>query len=264
MIRMRRLTLPCLILLLASGCTGEAPAAAPAATATPAPDCGLPGGTEALRIDSPEQGYAYEFRIHFPPCYDPEAAYPVLYLIPGRSSGPATWLEAGAADIADGMIRAGEVPPFLIISTGNTDFDSDARAIQNDLMPYVEQTYPVRPERRYRAVAGGSLGGIAAYRIVLSRPERYASAGIFGSGAVQDEDPRIRAWLAAVPSGARPRFFFNCGFADDYMLARAKILIAMLAEYQIPHTEVFTEGNHSYAYWSGQLSEYYLWMAEDW
>jgi enterochelin esterase-like enzyme len=258
--RMRRFFLLCLILFLLAGCQ-SAPAAA---TSTPAPMCYLPGTTESLTIDSPEQGYAYEFKVHLPPCYDPQSAYPVLYMIPGRSSNPATWLDAGAAQTADEMIRTGEIPPFLIISTGTTDFDADALAIQNDLMPYVEKTYPLKPERRYRAVAGGSLGGIATYRIVFSHPQRYASAGIFGSGAVQDEDPRIRAWLAAIPADLRPRVFFNCGFSDDYMLARAKVLIAMLDEFHIPHAEIFIEGNHSYAYWSGQLREYFLWMAKDW
>jgi enterochelin esterase-like enzyme len=245
---------------LLAGCAG----ANPAPTATPTPACAAAGTTEPLTIDSPEQGYPYAFQVHFPPCYDPQSTYPVLYLIPGRSSAPSTWLDAGAAAIADGMIRAGEIPPFVIVSTGNTDEDADAQAIQNDVMPWVEKTYPLKPARQFRAVAGGSLGGIATYRIVLSHPERYSSAGIFGSGSVVDEDPRIRAWLAAIPDPLKPRFFFNVGFQDDYMLARAKILITMLDEVRIPHTEIFTPGVHSYAYWSGQLRDYFLWMAQDW
>jgi enterochelin esterase-like enzyme len=233
-------------------------------TATPLPTCASAGVTEALTIDSPEQGYPYAFRIHLPPCYDPQAEYPVVYMVPGRGSNPSTWLDSGAARIADELIGAGRIPPFLIVSTSNTDEDADALAIQNDLMPWVEANYPVRAERRYRAVAGGSLGGIAAYRIVLSRTDRYASAGIFGSGAVNMEDPRILAWLAAIPADSRPRFFFNCGFDDDYMLGRAKVLIGMLDAYTIPHTEIFTPGDHSYAYWSGQLEDYFLWAAQDW
>jgi enterochelin esterase-like enzyme len=262
MTRLKKI-LPLICFVAITGCTGT-PAAPGAATPAPLPTCTTAGITEALEIDSPEQGYPYKFKIYFPPCYDPQAEYPVLYLIPGRSSNPSTWLESGAERVADEMIDAGEIPPFLIVSTSNTDEDADALAIQNDLMPWVEANYPVKAERRFRAVAGGSLGGIAAYRIVLSRPERYSSAGIFGSGAVVMEDPRILAWLEAIPAAQKPRFFFNCGFQDDYMLARAKALIEMLDAYTIPHTEIFTAGDHSYAYWSGQLREYFLWMAQDW
>jgi enterochelin esterase-like enzyme len=37
-----------------------------------------------------------------------------------------------------------------------------AETIYNELMPVVERQYPILDDRRYRAAAGGSLGGIAA------------------------------------------------------------------------------------------------------
>lgn len=238
----------------------------PTAAATPVAVCGDPGTTERKVLDSPTQGYDYEYALYLPPCYaaETEQSYPVLYLIPGRSSSFEAWFNAGAARVADDMIHAGEIPPLLIVATGDTDNDADATLIHDDLVPYIESAYRIRPERRYHAVAGASLGGVATYRVVFRDPGRFASAGIFGNGATQGEEERIRGWLAAMNEADKPRVFFNVGFADTYMLDRAKAMIVLLDEYQIPHTEIFSEGDHSYPYWVKNLPDYFRWLAEDW
>jgi enterochelin esterase-like enzyme len=262
---------PSWILLLSgpfilAGC-GFQPAASPTLALPVQTDCQQTGTVAYERVDSPVQGFPYDFGVYLPPCYDnhPDQRYPLLYLVPGRSSAPATWFEgAGAVATADRMIAAGEIPPFLMVATSNTDSDAFAEAIQDDLMPYIERTYRAMPDRQHRTVAGGSLGGIAAYRIVFSHPERYAALGIFGSGLVAGEEPRAQAWLAAIPAADKPRVFFNCGFQDDYMLSRARVLIAMLDQYGITHTEIFTDGVHAYSYWAGQVPDFFRWMAAGW
>jgi enterochelin esterase-like enzyme len=228
--------------------------------------CGDPGTMQRMVLDSPTQGYDYEYNLYLPPCYEEEtgAAYPVLYLIPGRSSSYQAWFNAGAAQVADDMIHTGEVPPLLIVSTSDTDSDLNADLIHNDLIPYIEENYRIRPERRYHAVAGGSLGGVATYRIVFSDPARFASAGIFGNGATAGEEDRICGWLEAIGETGKPRVFLNTGLSDTYMLERAKVMIAILDEFKIPHTEIFTEGDHTYAYWVSNFQDYLRWLAEDW
>ncbi len=255
-----------------AGCLGTLPAAgntatpAETSTPTPIPVCGKAGTIQKMVLDSPTQGYDYEYAMYLPPCYATERgqSYPVLYLIPGRSSSFEAWFNAGAAQVADEMIHAGEIPPVLVVATGGTDNDADATLIHDDLVPYIESAYRIRPERRYHAVAGASLGGVATYRIVFRDPGRFASAGIFGNGATKGEEKRIRGWLAAMNEADKPRVFFNVGFADPYMLDRAKALIAILDEYQIYHAEIFSEGDHSYPYWVKNFPDYLRWLAEDW
>ncbi len=194
----------------------------------------------------------------------PRQAYPVLYLIPGRSSSYQAWFNAGAAQVADEMIHAGGIPPFIIVSTSDTDSDLNADLIHNDLIPYIEAHYRIRPERRFHAVAGGSLGGVAAYRIVFSDPARFASAGIFGNGATAGEEDRIRGWLKAMEYSEKPRVFLNTGLSDTYMLERAKAMISILDEFNVSHSEIFTEGDHTYIYWVSNFKDYLYWLAEDW
>jgi predicted alpha/beta superfamily hydrolase len=265
MTQMRRKIILFSAFFFLTGCAGAVQA--PQKTPTPsAPGCGDPGIIQRMVLDSPNQGYDYEYNLYLPPCYagEPERAYPVLYLIPGRSSSYQAWFNAGAAQVADGMIHAGEIPPFIIVSTSDTDSDLNADLIHNDLIPSIEENYRIRPERRFHAVAGGSLGGVAAYRIVFSDPKRFASAGIFGNGATAGEEARIREWLDVMEASDKPRVFLNTGLSDTYMLERAKVMISMLDEFNIFHTEIFSEGDHTYTYWVSNFKSYLLWLAEDW
>jgi S-formylglutathione hydrolase FrmB len=253
------------IWLLLSGC---APAPRPTAVSSPtlAPVCADAGTTEMQSIDSSIPGVPYQYEIYLPPCYtdQPDRRYPVLFLVPGRSSSPDTWIQAGAAKTADGMIRALQIPPFIMVTTQNIDDDPSAEDIQTLLMPHVEQEYRILPGRQYHSVAGGSLGGIAAYRIVFPHPDRFASLGIFGSGVETAEEDKVRGWLAAIPAQNKPRVFLNCGTDDVLMIGTAKFTISLLDEVKIPHTEIFTPGNHSYQYWSTNLEAFYRWLTEDW
>jgi len=258
------------VFLLLVGCLSRPDVPAntpvPADTPTAIAVCDEPGTTQRMVLDSPTQGYDYEYFLYLPPCYDAEEqrTYPVLYLIPGRGGSFQMWFTAGAAQVAGDMIHTGEIPPFLIVATSDTDNDRQAELIHNDLIPFIERSYRIKPERRYHAVAGASLGGVATYRIVFSDPDRFANAGIFGNGATAGEEERIRGWLAEMGDENKPRVFLNVGFADPYMLDRAKVLISILDEFAISHTEIFSEGDHSYSYWVENFPAYLRWLAEDW
>jgi enterochelin esterase family protein len=226
--------------------------------------CQSPGTVQFLELER-ANGILYRYGLYLPPCYDAAAGtYPIVYLVPGRSSAPHTWLSPGAAPIADDLILTGELPPFLVVVTENTDSDMFAEAIIEDLIPYIESSYPVSPERRHHAVAGGSLGGIAAYRIGFSLPDHFVSVGMFGSGAISGEEPQIRAWMQAMTSMNRPRVFLNTGFADPLMLDRARAMLLLLDEGGLSHTHIFTDGDHSYAYWLTNFAAYLHWAALDW
>jgi S-formylglutathione hydrolase FrmB len=113
-------------------------------------------------------------------------------------------------------------------------------------------------------VAGGSLGGIGAYRLAFRYPEQFASAGIFGSGLISGEEAQFEQWLQAVPPDGKPRIFLNCGEGDPLMLERARVMISMLDESDFQTTTVVGEGGHDYAYWASNLPAYFQWMAQDW
>ena len=113
--------------------------------------CARPGEVLSEEFPLLRRGYPYRYRVYLPPCYsaDRSAAYPVLYLIPGRSGSPDSWLQAGLAEEMDKLIRSGRVPPLIVVLTVNTETDPLAETIYQELIPYVESRYPVPNAVRY-------------------------------------------------------------------------------------------------------------------
>jgi enterochelin esterase-like enzyme len=107
--------------------------------------CTSPGTVISSEIPETARGYPYNYRIYLPPCFsaESESRYPILYLVPGRGGAPDTWFTAGLGDVVDQMILSGEIPPFIIVATENIDSDSMAGTIYNDLIPHIEENYPI-------------------------------------------------------------------------------------------------------------------------
>jgi enterochelin esterase-like enzyme len=255
--------LSCISFLLLTGCV---------TSSTPQPLAALPNGCESpgtnisAELPQPSRAYSYTYQVYLPPCYtaESESFYPVLYLIPGRSSASGAWFAAGLTDIVDRIILNEEIPPFIIVATENTESDPFGEIIANALVPAVKSQYPVIDNRQYRAVAGGSLGGIAAYRLAFQHPGIFSSAGIFGAGAISGEETRIKEWLSAMNDKNLVRVFMDTGDEDPLMLERAEAMKSLLDEMGIENQLHSGHGGHNYAYWVSNFEIYLRWLAKDW
>ena len=105
------------------------------------------------------------YRIYLPPCYDeqPELAYPVLYLIHGQTYTDTQWDRLGVPEIADRLIAAGEVAPFIVVMPRDRVWREPAEdhfgmAVEQSLIPWVDEHYRTIPDRAHRAVGGLSRG----------------------------------------------------------------------------------------------------------
>jgi enterochelin esterase-like enzyme len=192
-----------------------------------------------------------------------DADCPILYLIPGRSSGPDSWFSEGLADIVDRIILSHEIPPFIILTTENIDNDPLAETIYNDLIPYIENKYPVLNGRQYHTAAGGSLGDIAAYHIAFQHLDVFSSASIFGARATLGEESRINVWLSSMNKENRIRVFMDTGDEDPLMLNQAEVLKSMLDTMRIENTLHTGHSGHNYAYWGSNFEVYIKWLASD-
>ncbi|MEP7135382.1 MAG: alpha/beta hydrolase-fold protein [Chloroflexota bacterium] len=228
--------------------------------------CSSPGTIISADLPQPKQGYGYSYRVYLPPCFTTksESRYPTLYLVPGRSSLPDAWFTAGLVDVVDRLILNREISPFIIVATENIESDPLAEIIYNELLPQIETQYPVINNRQYRAVAGGSLGGIAAYRLVFQHPDSFSSAGIFGAGAISGEENRINSWLMSMKADDRIRVFMDTGTEDPLMLERAEVLKSMLDDMGIENLLHSSQGGHTYTYWASNFEMYLKWLVKDW
>lgn len=115
--------------------------------------------------------------VYTPPGYEKGSSkYPVFYLLHGGGDDDSGWNSIGRAGfILDNLIAAGQAKPMIVVmpngsmpmppSTGmpnaqamNTMRAKFADELLKDIMPLVEKTYRVLPNRENRALAGLSMG----------------------------------------------------------------------------------------------------------
>ena len=125
-------------------------------------------------------GYA----VQLPPSYATgDRRYPVLYVLHGLFESPAFWEERGLPKLLGDLWTSGDVPEMVVVAVdGDNSFFVDGplgayeRLVTRDLVAHVEATYRATPGRDGRALLGISMGGYAALRIALSRPELFRAA----------------------------------------------------------------------------------------
>ena len=143
--------------------------------------------TRTLKSDILEMDRHYS--IYLPPGYDAtDQSYPVLYLLHGSGDDHTGWVQFGQVrHIADKAIAEGQAPPMIIVmpdaNTGVRGYFNNIQGTFNyedfffkELIPHIEKTYRVRSERRYRAVAGLSMGGGGTIFYALHQPDMFAAA----------------------------------------------------------------------------------------
>ncbi|MCK5067560.1 MAG: esterase family protein, partial [Bacteroidales bacterium] len=144
---------------------------------------------DQLTMNSNILGMERNYAIYLPPDYESsERSYPVLYLLHGAGDDQTGWVQFGEVlHIADKAILEGSATPMIIVMP---DANTKHRGYFNDLkddwryedfffvefLPYIEDTYRIKKEKRYRAISGLSMGGGGTFMYALHHPELFSSA----------------------------------------------------------------------------------------
>lgn len=119
--------------------------------------------------------------VYFPPGFRAGRRYPVVYLLHGLPGGPSEyWDSLDIADVADGIISAGESPPFIAVmpAGGGAEWaGASERGLVDEVVPWVDENLPVDPSARDRALEGLSAGGFGAVDIGLRHPGMFRTLG---------------------------------------------------------------------------------------
>ena len=137
-------------------------------------------------LDSPVLKRKLEYNVYLPEGYDSgKFRYPVLYLMHGVGQNRDEWVKNGQIDrLADLLIAAGQIPPCVIIMPTATDTwwvngpERMQDAFFDDLVPYVDGHYRTIADRQARVIAGESMGGFGALRLLLLHPHLFAAAAL--------------------------------------------------------------------------------------
>ncbi|MET0394722.1 MAG: alpha/beta hydrolase-fold protein [Chitinophagaceae bacterium] len=234
------------------------------------------------------------YTLYLPPGYDQsERSYPVVYLLHGYTDDNTGWLQFGEVNrYADKAIAEGTIPPMIIVMP---DADSsfyinsyDGKEKYEDFfikefIPAVEKAYRVKAEKRYRGVAGLSMGGYGTLIYALKYPELFAAAAplsaavsddnailsmpdvnwdrvfgpLYGRG-LKGKDRLTQAWydnsiLEIIGSKTtdelkKVRYWIDCG-DDDFLTKGNCLLHIMLTDRQVPHEYRVRDGAHNWTYW---------------
>ena len=212
------------------------------------------------------------YRIYLPPCYDeePEKFYPVLYMIHGQSYTDTQWDRLGVPETADMLIAAGEAAPFIVVMPRDRVWsepteDNFGLAVEQSLIPWVDEHYRTIPDRAHRAVGGLSRGGAWAIHLGLLHPEVFGAVGAHSGFVFHSDVQPLYLGLKNLPIGMAPRIYMDVANEDRPAIAEsAAYLEGKLTQYDIPHEWHMFVGEHDEEYWQAHVEDYLRWYVLDW
>ena len=239
-----------------------------------------------------------KYAVYLPPDYTwSQRSYPVLYLLHGSGDDQTGWVQFGEVlHIADKAIQDGSATPMIIImpdaNTGRRGYSNDILGTWRyedfffeEFIPYVEKTYRIKSEKRYRAIAGLSMGGEGTFTYALHHPEIFSSACPLSAatGPLKLEETRkslqrfsptpidnipdslieayykrqsVLALIESISDDKKKsvRWYIDCGDDDFLYEGNALVHIAMRKK-EIPHEFRTRDGGHNWTYWRESLPE---------
>lgn len=261
-----------------------------------------PGGKviEEQNIKSDILKRNVKYAIYLPADYETSnRSYPVVYLLHGFGDDHTGWLQFGEINrYADKAIAEGKIPPMIIVMPdAGTSFyinSFDGKVNYEDFffkefMPDVEREYRIKASKKYRAIAGLSMGGFGTLVYSLKHPEMFSAAAALSAAVRSDDDfmaitdarwteayskvfgadlkgsERLNAtWknnsiLGLVQSKTTDelktvRYWIDCG--DDDALSKGNSLLHIaLAEKKVPHEFRIRDGAHTWTYWRTGITD---------
>jgi enterochelin esterase-like enzyme len=233
-----------------------------------------------------------KYSIYLPEDYfTSERSYPVLYLLHGSGDDHTGWVQLGEVKrIADKALEEERCAPMIIVmpdaNTGQRGYFNSPKGDWNyedfffqEFMPYIEKTYRIRAEKRYRAIAGLSMGGGGTIVYALRHPELFSSACPLSAGSgLHDWDTfretykknfqglseyQVRAYykqhngielVSSLPAEQvkTVRWYIDCGDDDSRVESNLRFYLTMNKK-GIPGEFRVRDGGHTWMCWRGAL-----------
>jgi enterochelin esterase-like enzyme len=242
-----------------------------------------------------------KYAVYLPPDYETsQRSYPVLYLLHGGGDDQTGWVQFGEVqNITDKAIAAGTATPMIIVmpdaNTGQRGYFNDLKGewryedfFFEEFMPFVEKTYRIKKEKRYRAVAGLSMGGGGSFMYALHHPELFSSACPLSASTGPITLEETKAWLDQrnqkgtdeqveayykrntavylvnnMPDDQKKavRWYIDCG-DDDFLFEGNSLIHIAMRKKEIPHEFRIRDGGHTWTYWRACLPTVLTFISE--
>lgn len=241
-----------------------------------------------------------KYTVYLPADYDrSQRTYPVVYLLHGYTDDNTGWLQFGEVNrYADKAIADGTIPPMIIVMPNGdsswyiNSFDGKEKYedfFVKEFMPSIEKTYRIKSQKRYRGIAGLSMGGYGTLIYSLKYPELFSAAAPLSAGVFTDDEvvnmkdenydnvlgplyghhlkgnERLNAaWyknsiLKIVETKSaddlkKVRYWIDCG-DDDFLTKGNCMLHLALTDKKVPHEFRVRDGAHNWTYWRTGITD---------
>jgi len=206
--------------------------------------------------------------VYTPPGYDSGLTYPVMYLLHGIGGTHAEWLGGNPNEILSNLINVGEAKPMIVVMPNVRAMDPDVvpsdifgipsinafnnfiNDLRNDLMPFINDNYPVSNERNKRAIAGLSMGGMESLNIGIRMPEIFGYIGAFSSAPGLP----LTAMQMNLPDEYKNNtlIMICCGLADS-LLSYSQTYNQSLVDNGVQTIYYTIHGGHDFTVWKNGL-----------
>jgi enterochelin esterase-like enzyme len=235
-----------------------------------------------------------KYAVYLPPDYEhSQRSYPVLYLLHGGGDDQTGWVQFGEVlHITDKAIKKGTATPMVIVmpdaNTGKRGYNNDIEGkwmyedfFFRELMPEVEKKYRIRADKRFRAVAGLSMGGGGTFFYALHHPELFSAACPLSASVgpltldvlkenlkknnVKVSDQAIADYFKKynavelvnnLPDTLKKsvRWYIDCG-DDDFLYEGNSLVHIAMRKREVPHEYRVRDGAHNWVYWREALPD---------
>jgi enterochelin esterase-like enzyme len=240
------------------------------------------GHTDRLVIESKAWGAPRPIDVYLPAEYKPHKKYPLLLCHDGDDYRKF----AGIRKVLDNLIHRHEVAPLIVAFTSgsvhrNSEYNANPRQAQflvEELLPTIQERYPVSDDPSMRGVMGASFGAVSSLfaawqypglfgRLLLqSGSFAFTDIGRHDRGPLWDpvvafvnafrQDPgRIKA----KGSDGETRLFVSCGTFES-LIYYNRSLQPLLRDAGLAVRYVESQDGHNWINWRDRLRDGLTWL----
>lgn len=254
-----------------------------------------------LYLDSKILNGERKYAVYLPPDYQTSKRdYPVLYLLHGAGDDQTGWVQFGEVlNLADKSIKSGNATSMVIVmpdaQTGQKGYFNSLDKKWNyedfffqEFIPFIEKKYRIKPAKRFRAIAGLSMGGGGSFIYALRHPEIFSSScplsGDMGSLSYDDFYQKniekltnySREYiynyysnhnaLSLIKNQTNEKlrtvgWYLDCG-DDDFLYEGNSMVHIALKKRDITHEYRVRDGAHNWTYWRNALPSVLMFVSE--
>ncbi|HKJ17247.1 MAG TPA: alpha/beta hydrolase-fold protein [Xanthomonadales bacterium] len=232
------------------------------------------GTVEDYRFHSPAFGEERDIQVYLPARFRPSRQYPLLIVHDGSDFVRFAELKT----VLDNLIHRLEVPPMIVALTNSADRlgeytcnDKHAQFLAEDLLGFMESSFPLMGEPTARAVMGASLGAVASFHAAAKYPDKFGrlllQSGTFlftdlgrnNKGEALDPIVSFINKYRSDPWKIAERIYVSCGVYESLIYENRSLIPVLQSQETLINFEEARDA-HNWENWRDRLRSGLTWL----